>query len=214
MTDRDDPAWPLIQQWSAEASNPHRLLPAGDEAGEATLASLDGVTEWSALGALARHAAALVIDDWLVVLGAGGGGYPGLRELNGPDASAPLSGGLLVGIDVMGGGFAINAGGLPCEGAEVGKVCYLGPDDARWMATELGHSEFVHWALTGDVDGFYADLRWPSWRDDVKDLAPGQGISSYPPPWSVEGQEGDVDRRAVPLQETFSVLLTTSQQLD
>ena len=83
MVDRDnEPAWPLVQEWSAEATNTHRLVPAEDAVGAATLDSLDGITEWSALGALARHCAALVVDDWLVVLGAGGNGYPGLREFN------------------------------------------------------------------------------------------------------------------------------------
>ena len=120
-----DPAWPLVRSWSEEAGNPHRLLPAEEAAGIATLAALEGVTEWSVLGALARHCAALVVDDWLVVLGAGGGGYPGLREVNtGEDA---LGGALIVGLDVMGGGFAINGGGLPR--GEEGELCYLAPDD-------------------------------------------------------------------------------------
>jgi Protein of unknown function DUF2625 len=173
-----DPAWPLIEAWSAEATNRHRLMPVEDDAGTATLDSLEGITERSVLGALARRASALVVDDWLLVLGAGGHGYPGLREFNkGPDA---LNGALLVGVDVMGGGFAINGGALGC--GEPGEVCYLGPDALEWMGCGFGHAAFVEWALSGPIDDFYEGLRWPEWRSDVAALAPGRGIFSYPPP--------------------------------
>jgi hypothetical protein len=158
----DDPAWPLVQQWAAEATNPHRLLPARDDVGEATLASLDGITEKSVLGALARNAAALIVDDWLVILGAGGDGNPGLRDLN--EARTPSSG-------------------------------------------------WVHWALTGPLDRFYEDLRWPDWRDEVGTLAPGQGIATYPPPWSEEGRGSDVHRSPAPLTELWGVLLSTYRQV-
>ena len=205
-----DPAWPLIEGWSAEATNPHRLLPAEDAAGIATLDSLEGLTEWSALGALARRCAALVVDDWLVVLGAGGQGYPGLREFNepGPDA---LDGALLVAVDVMGGGFAVNGGRLGC--GEAGEVCYLGPDTLEWMECGLGHAAFVQWALSGNTDQFYEDLRWSGWRSDVRALAPGQGIFSFPPPWSAEGRGSDVDRKPVPLLEAWGVVLSTARQI-
>lgn len=65
----DDPAWPLVLEWSREATNEHRLVEADDEAGERTLGALDGVPEWSVRGALARHAAVLAVQDWLFVLG-------------------------------------------------------------------------------------------------------------------------------------------------
>jgi hypothetical protein len=205
-----DPAWPLIEAWSAEATNSHRLLPAEDTVGIATLDSLQGITEWSALGALARRCAALVVDDWLLVLGAGGRGYPGLREFNQPGPSA-LDGALLVGVDVMGGGFAVNGGGL--DSAQPGEVCYLAPDTLEWMDCSFGHSAFVHWALSGPIGQFYEDLRWPSWRDDVAVLAPGQGMFSYPPPWTVEGRKPDVHRRAVPLHEAWGVVLDSARQV-
>jgi hypothetical protein len=207
----DDPAWPLIQAWSAEATTPHVLLPAEEATGIATLDSLPGITEWSALGALARHCAALVVDDWLVVLGAGGMGYPGLREINASGSTA-LDRALVVGVDVMGGGFAINGGGLGC--GQPGEVCYLGPDTLEWMECGFGHAEFVHWALNGPIDQFYEDLRWPDWRKDVARLAAGQGLLAYPPPWTVEGRGPNVSRKPVPLLEAWGVVLSFAQQLD
>jgi hypothetical protein len=202
----DDPAWPLVQEWAENAVNPHRLLPADDAEGRATLDSLDGITEWSVLGALARNAAALVVDDWLVVLGAGGGGYPGLRELN-----DEIEWALVVALDVVGGGFAISGGGLGC--GEPGEVCYLAPDTLEWMDTGLGHAAFVHWTLHGPIDQFYEDLRWPGWREDVAALNRGQGIYSYPPPWSAEGRGADVHRGAVPLAEAWDAVLSTARQI-
>ena len=29
---------------------------------------------------------------------------------------------------------------------------YLGPDTLEWLGTEMGHSEWVHWTLAGDID--------------------------------------------------------------
>jgi hypothetical protein len=48
--------------------------------------------------------------------------------------------------DVMGGRFAINGGGLD---AEVGEVCYWGPDSLDWTGIGGGHFGFVGWALGG-----------------------------------------------------------------
>ena len=200
----DDPAWPLIQEWSAEAANPHRLLPAEDAVGIATLDSLEGITEWSVLGGLARHCAALVVDDWLVVLGAGGQGYPGLRELNepGPDA---VPGSLIAAVDVLGGGFVVNGGELGC--GEPGEVCYLAPESLGWLPCGMGHSAFVGWTLDGPLDEFYADIRWPGWRDDARALEPGQGFFCLPPLFTTEGRE-HLTRKPIPLREAWSLTLT------
>src|SRR5918997_3810732 len=111
----------------------------------------------------------------------------------------------------MGGGFAVNGGGLTC--GQPGEVCYLGPDTLDWLECGFGHSQFVNWALTGPVDQFYEELRWPGWRADAAALAPGQGIFSYPPPWSAEGGEQDVRRRPVPLLEAWGVVLSTARQI-
>ena len=206
----DDPAWPLVREWSREATNQHRLIDADDAVGIRALESLEGVTEWSVLGALARNAQVLAVEDWLFVLGAGGGGHPGLPEFNQGDDG--IAGALTVAVDVLGGTFAINGGDFRC--GEPGEVCYLGPDDLEWMACEMGHSAFVRWALGGDVGGFYADLRWEGWRDDVAALEPGQGIIAMPPPFTKEGKQPGVKRAAVPLREARGVLLSFADQLE
>jgi hypothetical protein len=207
----DGSAWRLVEDWSREAGNPHALLPADDAAGVAALAGLDQLTEASVLGALARRAAALVVDDWLVVLGAGGDGWPGLADFNGPHAPGRIEGALIAGVDRLGGGFAINGGGLPA--GDLGEVCFLGADDLSWLPTGLGHSAFVHWALTGDLQAFYEDVRWPGWREALAELAPGQGIFTYPPLWTAEGRDGEPSRGAVPLTEAWLTQLDAWRQL-
>lgn len=200
-----------MQKWAAEASNPHRLLDADEAAGDAALESLDGVTERSVLGALARHCAALLVDDWLLVLGAGGAGYPGLRDFNGPGAADPIDGAVVVALDRMGSGFAINGGGLPC--GDLGEVCFLGAEDLTWTPCGLGHSAFVQWTLAGPVDQFYVDSRWDAWRLDVARLRPDEAIFSYPPPWSAEGRGENVHRASVPLREAWGATRSVAAEM-
>ncbi len=35
---------------------------------------------------------------------------------------------------------------------------------------QLGYSEFLGWALAGDLNHFYQDLRWENWQTDVEKL--------------------------------------------
>jgi hypothetical protein len=151
------PAWPLVQGWMASATNQHEVTLTTPGAGAAILGALDGITERSALGALVLHVEALRVDDWLAVLGAGGNGHPGILDFNGAAANVPaIPGALVVGVDVLGGAFAINGGGLPV--GEAGEVCCLGPDSLDWLGCGFGHSAFVSWTLNGAIDRFYTDL--------------------------------------------------------
>lgn len=206
----DEPAWPSLAEWIDEAGNLVEILDSTDDAGREALESLDGVTEGSALGAIVRNTAGIFVDDWLLLLGAGDDDLPGIRDLNGraPGAIAAIPGALVVAIDRLGGGFAVNAGGLP--DGEVGEVCYLAPDDLEWMACGFGHPALIEWAFEGDVDGFYEDLRWTTWREESTALGVGKGFNAYPPPWSDEADESAVSRAAVPLKEAWGVVLTTS----
>ncbi len=208
----DDESWSAIREWLDDTGNLVDVVEASDAEGEAALASLHGAGEETALGAIVRNAAAITVDDWLVLLGAGGDGIPGIRDVNGrvDGAVGAIPGALVVGLDRLGGAFAINGGGLP-EG-EVGEICYLAPDDLEWMACGFGYTALLEWAFDGDVEGFYADLRWPTWREESAVLRPGQGFIAFPPPWEddAEAPDAPVTRRSVPLQEAWGVVLTTS----
>ncbi len=221
----DDESWSALRDWLEDTGNLVELIEAADADGEAALASLDGAGEETALGAIVRHAAAVTVDDWLVLLGAGAAadGIPGIREINGraEGAVGAIPGALVVAVDRLGGGFALNGGGLP-EG-DVGEICYLAPDDLEWMACGFGYTALLEWAFDGDVEGFYSDLRWPTWREESAVLRPGQAFIAFPPPWddgnldAADDQGGqaappahEVTRKAVSLQEAWGVVLSTS----
>jgi hypothetical protein len=163
-------AWTLVQRWVAEAANDAVLLPADADAGPAALEAL-AVTDRSLLGALAVNTGGLVIDHgWLRVLGG-----PSLLEWR-----DRLDSDLVVGHDVVAGFYAVDK--------EEGEVRYLAPETLEWSGTEMGHSEWVHWTLAGDLESYYAHLRWPGWEEDAAALAPDQGFKVDPPPFTREGR--------------------------
>lgn len=206
-----DASWPALRDWLDDTGNLVDVIEADDAAGELALASIDGAGEETALGAVVRHAAAIVVDDWLVLLGAGADGIPGIRDLNGRAEGAvrAIPGALVVAVDRLGGAFVLNGGGLP--DTELGEIAYLAPDDLEWMPCKFGYTALLEWAFDGDVEGFYADLRWPAWREEAAALRPGQGFIADPPPWADDLVDpADSRRRPVPLQEVWGVVLSTS----
>ena len=209
-----DASWPALRDWLEDTGNLVEVLEADSAAGAAALTSIDGAGEETALGAIVSHTAAIVVDDWLVLLGAGAEGVAGIREVNGraEGAVGAIPGALVVAVDRLGGAFALNGGGLP--GTELGEIAYLAPDDLEWMPCEFGYTALLEWAFDGDVDGFYADLRWPGWREEAAALRPGQGFIADPPPWDGEAPDpGLAKRRPVSLQEVWGVVLTTSLRM-
>ena len=113
--------------------------------------------------------------------------------------------------DALGGRFAINGGGLD---APPGEVCYWGPDTLDWQSIGGGHSAFITWALSDAIGDFYGSLRWPGWEGEVERLAPDQGLSLVPPPFTVEGRDpAQVSRSAVPMTELHGVYADLAEQL-
>ena len=181
-------AWPLVKRWIDGAANQVTVLPGDERAGRDALQRL-GVTERSVLGALAVHTGGLAIDHgWLRVHGG-----PALPEWLGR-----LDGAFVVGHDVVAGFYAV--------GQDDGEVRYLAPDSLEWEATEMSHSAWVHWTLTGDLAPYYENLRWPDWEREVAALAPDQGLTLYPPPFTSEGRPvGGATRKPAPVTELWEV---------
>ena len=70
--------------------------------------------------------------------------------------------------DILGGFFAVNGGAF---GGKVGNVFYYAPDSGEWEDTQLGYSQFLYWALSGDISKFYELYRWDGWREDVRNFS-------------------------------------------
>jgi len=118
---------------------------------------------------------------------------------------------LVVAHDVMGGFFAVNGGGLT---GEPGHVHYFGQDTLVWQDLRFGYSGLLRWALAGDLDRFYANLRWDGWQEDVRGVNADDGFSVHPPLWSRESRTGPVKRAVVPMKELWAYGMDAKRQLD
>lgn len=135
------------------------------------------------MGALAHGSSGIVIDGgWLRVLGSGCEQMKrGIYSFNlGKSFSeaGQMPSYLLVADDILGGFFAINGGAFY---GKAGNVFYYAPDSGEWEDTQLAYSQFLYWALCGDVSKFYELYRWERWRDDVSKFSLYRVMFVLPP---------------------------------
>ena len=207
LIDPSDDAWPLIEEWIFEATSKAEVLPCEPAAGQATLLALQ-VTTRSPLGAIALRCGGLLVDHgWLRILGAGnpsiGGGLINWNpSLGGPPLDPPLDGALVVAYDIIGGFFAINGNRWETK---VGDLHYFAPDTHQWEAFDLGYSAFLSWAMSSQLEGFYADFRWPGWAREVASIGPDQALSVAPPLGFDSTPVSERSRLAVPARELWAL---------
>ncbi len=206
LTDTDEPAIDLIREWIGDAENQCLILPPSPER-ESVLLEVQ-VTTHSTMGAVAYETGGILIDfGWLRFLGSG---HPKLkRTLSGWNRDRS-NGFYLIADDAVGGFFAMNSGAFD---GEQGDIWYWPPDSLEWETLELGYSGFLQWSLTEKLADFYADLRWPTWNEDVAQLAGDQCINFFPFLWTSEGSVEGSDRRAIPVSESFDLKLDLFKQL-
>lgn len=164
-------AWLILRDWFTQARNHYEILASYPEDAGAALVGMQLSTR-SPLGAIVYETGGVLIDHgWLRILGSGNEKLPrGLFDWNFGKTfkqSGEQPAYLLVADDIIGGYFAINAGGL---GEQIGQVYYRHPKNKKWEALNLGYSEFLGWALAGDLNDFYKELRWRNWREDAANL--------------------------------------------
>ncbi|MEC7949569.1 MAG: DUF2625 family protein [Myxococcota bacterium] len=205
-----DPAWPSLQSRLQRAANHVVVLPADPLDGQRAVQALQSGAE-TTLGALALHCGGLPVDGgWLRILGAGNQRLPGsLLDWNGLGDRGTIrtvQGALIVAHDVIGGVFAVNAGGLP---GPAGQVAYYSPDTHRWEELGMGYSAWLAWVLDGDLAGFYNHLRWADWEDDLAVLRGDQGVHLWPQPWMLRPFDpDDAARRIVPVETLLELAFT------
>lgn len=214
LLDTREPAIELISTWTRRAVRPVEVLPVDPARGREALLALQ-VTTRSPLGALAHDTGGLLVDDgWVRVLGGGcerlKRSIDGWNVLARPVEDQRLPRALLVGDDAVGGFFACNGGGLagPAE-----HVFYLAPDTYEWEDLEVGYSDWLRWLCGGDLEAFYAALRWPGWREDVRALDSGRVFHVAPPMVFAGPPIGLRSRSPVPIDEQWHFSRALEKQL-
>jgi len=183
LINRDEPAWPLVQEWVAAATNTVEVLPPPEDATrEQTLVSAQ-VTTRSPMGAVIYETGGILVDHgWVRILGSGHTRLPRSFSRWNYGRSFSVSEErpqfLLVGDDVLGGFFAVDGGGI---GFAHGNVCYFAPDELTWEDMKLGYSQFLTWCFQGDLAGYYQSERWPDWQEDARELGGDEAFSFEPP---------------------------------
>lgn len=172
-------AWPEMQAWIDRATNPVEVLPGDRRAGTEALHAVQ-ITSTSPLGAIALSTGGLLVDHgWIRLLGAGHPRIAGSLATWNPNPP----GAVFVGYDVLGGFFAINLGAMPLP---IGRMMYFAPDKLAWEDLKGEYWQVLQWAFTGDIEAFYAGLRWDGWRVDVERLG-GEDAFAFQPPLDVPG---------------------------
>jgi hypothetical protein len=211
LINKQEPAWDFVKQWIKDAKNVVEVLPKDAVRADSALYQTQ-VTTRSPMGTIVYETGGILIDHgWIRILGSG------CKRLNrslmdwNKDKSYHKVGEqlsfLLIADDVLGGFFAVNAGGLAKEG--IGKVFYFAPDNLKWEQTEMSYSDFLTFCFSGDINKFYDGYRWTNWINEIDTLDGHLGISVYPFLWSKEGQ-ADINknsRKPVPMQELWELYM-------
>lgn len=207
LISQEDPAWPLVQQWVAEATNSVEVLPPPDNATREQALLATQVTTRSPMGAIIYESGGILVDHgWLRILGSG---HPRLarslprwnfgRSIFVSGQQPPF---ILVADDVVGGFFAIDGGGF---GLERGKVCYHAPDTLTWENTEKSYSDFLVWCFRGDMAKYYETMRWPSWREELRAVSGDQMFGIYPFLSASGPPIGERSRKPIGIAEVYDL---------
>ena len=208
LIDEHDSAWPMLQEWTASSPRTVEILAADRERAEQMLLRVQ-VTTRSPMGAIIYHTGGLLLDHrWLRFLGSGHSQMEG--SITTWNAQYIIQGALIIALDAIGGVFAINAGAFP---GELKSVWYYAPDTLEWLNLNHGYSDILGWALTGDVETFYASSRWPGWEQEVTALTGDQAMSIYPPLWTEGDPIARRSRRTISLVQLVGANWEIARQL-
>ena len=214
LINTNDPAWPLVRDWIAAAKNKVEVLPC-DSAKARTALYMTQVTTRSPMGAIVYSTGGIMVDDgWIRILGSGSTRLPRSLPQWNEGKSLTINGKplfYLIADDVVGGYYAINGGGL---GKDAGKIYYLAPDTLEWEAMGWTYTEFLRFCFSGDLDRFYASLRWKDWRNDVTGISGDQTFNFFPALYTKEGKDfSKSSRHPIPVDEQYRYTLDMKKQL-
>lgn len=210
LIDHEDPGIDLLREWAGRPdANPTTFLDRDPDLAERTLVYL-AVSTRSILGAIVFETGGISIAGGLIRLW-GSGSLRSLLQSNQVAAAAAgreLPGILFVGDDALGGLFAINGG---CFGTQdLGDVFYLPADEERWTSLEVGHSDFVAWCITGNLEHLYGDTTSAARMLSEATPAFDRVLASFPFAWTQEGRTSDTSIREISAAEFLRLRIEMS----
>lgn len=213
LVDRTNQTLDVLQDWVAKSKGDIMVEPALQTDGKNALHQLQ-VSTTSLLGTIVYHTGGIFVNHGsLRILGAGCESLRSIIEWNQIDENGitqRLKDALLVADDVYGGIFAMNAGAFQ---GERGNIFYLAPDTLEWEDLEMEYSQFINWAINGDVDKFYETMRWENWQDEVKNISGFQGLLIYPFLWAEGPALEERMRKVVPFEELWALTMDNFDKL-
>lgn len=204
---KEENVWPMIEEWLAKAENHVEVLPNNRAGGEEALLKLQ-ITNRSTMGAIALECGGILIDDgWLRILGSGNENISGnllsWNNIGEIKIEYSIKNAMIIAYDIVGGVYAINGGAF---GDSLKNVFYFAPDTLEWEDTEKGYTDFIYWALNGDINVYYKTFRWSGWQEAVSKLTGDQGISIYPYLWTEQGNNvNECHKEAMPMKEIWGI---------
>lgn len=143
-----------------------------------------------------------VIADGVVRL-LGSNTNPDLRDIRSFNDKHGGEGIVILGDDIFGGVFALNAGGFP---EDPGKIFYFAPDCCDWESTGLKLSGLFAWLKDGDLPGFYGQFSNEEY-EQLKSMKVGfnKVLHILPPQWSAEFKTEKHDVRPISVGEYYDM---------
>jgi hypothetical protein len=211
-----DPAWPLVTEWIGTAKNKVEVLAKDASKADSALYWAQVSTK-STMGAIIYETGGILVDNgWIRLLGSGSErmkrslpDWNKGKSFNEYGQAPPF---LLVADDAIGGFFALNGGYFGEK--DLGMIYYFSPDNLQWEPLEMGYSDFVFWAFTGNLEKFYKGLRWKKWKEEVEKMGADKAVNFYPFLWTKYDDLEDLSRRPVPVEEIWGVQMDVKKQLE
>ena len=215
LIEKNESGWELVSEWIKQATNPIQILTKDQEQAEIALYQTQ-VTTRSPMGAIIYETGGILVDNgWLRILGSGNEKLdrtlPNWNKGKTYNEYGEKPSLLLIADDIVGGFFAINGGAL---GEDLGMVYYFAPDSLNWEPMDIGYSNFIWWAFTGNLENYYENIRWKNWKEEISELNGNQGISFYPFLWTKHKNIRELSRKAVPITEIWSFQQDVVKQLN
>lgn len=151
------------------------------------------------LYSIVSNSKGVIVDHWIRLLGHDEKGVWGVKQFNSESSYSQYFEGLfIVSDDIVGGIYAININRFKND---QNKVWYFAPDTLQWECLNMKYSEFVVWTMQGNVDDYYATMRWKNWKYDCDGVPTNKAILVYPFLWSKECDLETSQKSVVPLDE-------------